>query len=219
MTISNETGGTAVKHNYYAPEDYYSRDISKGVILDQDGRTARVNEEFIIAMHQSFEQTLGAAAGSLVFYNVGKKWGEKHFGDFSDRMRKEYGDSKKDVHSMNMQFVFETWWWPLTVGGFGGWSLDLNHRTKDVTVVEIKNSVVAQSLKSGLKPVCHLYAGLFAGAMSVYDKDERAAIELECYAMGSDCCKFIIGNDDKVNAAEFWKNEGATASDIVSQIK
>lgn len=218
MSISPNAGGPKVKHNYYADEDHFSADPIKGVILDPDGRTARVSEDFVIAMHQSFEQNLGGQAGSVVFYNVGKRWGEKHFKSFADRMRAEYGDHKHDVQSMNMQFVMESWWWPLTSTGFGGWSIDLTHRDKNVTVVEIRNSLVAQSLERGNKPVCHIYAGLFAGAFSVYDNDSRSSIELECYSMGSDCCKFIVGGEEKVNAADFWRTEGATASDIVKQL-
>jgi hypothetical protein len=36
--------------------------------------------------------------------------------------------------------------------------------------VELRNSAVAQSMALAGKPVCHLYAGLFAGAFSFYDK-------------------------------------------------
>jgi predicted hydrocarbon binding protein len=134
---------------------------------------------------------------------------------FNDRMRHEFGGGKQDIWHMNMRFVFETWWWPLTIEGYGGWKLDLSFRNKNLTVVELTNSAVAQSMALAGKPVCHLYAGLFAGAFSFYDKTERECIEVQCYSMGNDRCKFLIGDKKQVNAADFWRREGANAADIL----
>jgi hypothetical protein len=36
--------------------------------------------------------------------------------------------------------------------------------------------------------------------------------------MGNDCCKFIIGSQKKVNAAEFWRREGASAKEIMEKL-
>ena len=138
---------------------------------------------------------------------------------FAERMRHEFGSGRQDIWQMNPAFVFESWWWPLTTGGFGGWSLDLSFRGKGLTLVEIRNSAVAQSIETADRPVCHLYAGLFAGVMSFYDRGERDAIEIQCYAMGNEACKFLIGERKQVNAAEFWLREGASATDIVANFE
>jgi len=74
-----------------------------------------------------------------------------------------YGGGKRDIWQMHTRFVFECWWWPLTIMGFGAWSLDLSFLDKGLTVIEIRNSAVARSMKLLGKPVCHLYAGMFAG--------------------------------------------------------
>jgi hypothetical protein len=36
--------------------------------------------------------------------------------------------------------------------------------------------------------------------------------------MGNDCCKFLVGQKEKVNAAEFWRREGANANEILEKI-
>ena len=63
-----------------------------------------------------------------------------------------------------------------------------------------------------------MYAGMFAGAFSVFEREERDAIEIQCYAMGNDCCKFLIGKKERVNAAEFWRKEGAGAQEITERL-
>jgi hypothetical protein len=143
---------------------------------------------------------------------------------FNNRMRHEYGGGKLDIWQMNKQFVMETWWWPLTIQGFGGWRLTMGDKdnealqSKGLTVIELRNSAVAQSMALAGKPVCHMYAGLFAGVFSFYDREERGCIEIQCYAMGNDVCKFLVGSQKLMNAAEFWSKEGATATEILEKL-
>ena len=59
---------------------------------------------------------------------------------------------------------------------------------------------------------------MFAGVMSFYERTERQAIEVQCYAMGNDCCKFMVGPAKQVNAAEFWHQEGANAEEIRNKL-
>lgn len=217
--IDTEQGGYAGYHNYYVPEEFFARARSEGSIYLRDGqRAALVSEAFINALHNGTEQEAGQASGLMMYY-AGYQWGVEDMKRFGDRMRQEFGGGKLDMWQMNRKFVFETWWWPLTVQGFGGWKLDLKFKDKGIIIVEIKNSAVAQSVELTNKPVCHLYAGMFAGVMSVYEREEREAIEIQCYAMGHDRCKFLIGENKQVNAADFWLKEGATANEIVGNFE
>jgi hypothetical protein len=53
---------------------------------------------------------------------------------------------------------------------------------------------------------------------SVLSKRPLACIEIQCYAMGEDYCKFLVSTDKRVNAAQFWRNEGATSKDILKKL-
>jgi hypothetical protein len=37
--------------------------------------------------------------------------------------------------------------------------------------------------------------------------------------MGEDFCKFLISTNKRVNAAAFWRSEGATSADIMKKVK
>jgi hypothetical protein len=218
MTISVENGGFKTYHNYYHPDEFYRHEMEHGAIYIRDGqqRVARVTEDFVNGLQLGVEEEVGQGNGGLLMYKCGHEWGAQDMKRFNDRMRQEFGGGKLDIWQMNKRFVFETWWWPLTIEGFGGWTLDLSFSNQGLTVVEIRNSAVAHAMKIVGKPVCHLYAGLFAGVFSVYEREEKQCIEVQCYSMGNDVCKFMVGNEKQVNAAEFWRQEGATASEILA---
>jgi predicted hydrocarbon binding protein len=212
--INPSDGGFKGYHNYYTPDEFFRREDTDGALFLRDGqRAAQVSEDFILGLHSGLDEDVGDAS-NLIMYKCGVEWGLQDMKRFNNRMRHEFGGGKMDIWQMDPRFVFETWWWPLTVEGWGGWTLDLSFRKRGITFVEIRNSAVARSMQRVGKPVCHLYAGMFAGVMSFYEKTDRQSIEVQCYSMGNDCCKFMIGPEKQVNAAEFWHQEGASAEEI-----
>ena len=212
--ISTGDGGYKGYHNYFVEEEFFRSIEKDGSIYIRDGqRAAKVSEDFVVGLHSGLNEDVGDAS-NLVMYKCGVEWGLRDMKRFNNRMRQEFGGGKKDIWSMNPNFVFESWWWPLTIQGWGSWTLDMSFSSKGMTFVEIRNSAVARSMKRVGKPVCHLYAGMFAGVMSYWEKQDRSSIEVQCYSMGNDCCKFMIGDEKRVNAAEFWRQEGATADEI-----
>jgi len=212
--INPNDGGFKGYHNYYMPDEYFRKDGDEGSIYLRDGqRASEVSEDFIVGLHAGLEEDVGDAS-NLIMYKCGIDWGLQDMKRFNNRMRHEFGGGKLDVWQMNKRFVFESWWWPLTVQGWGGWTLDLSFESRDMTFVEIRNSAVARSMEQVGKPVCHLYAGMFAGVFSYFEREERQSIEVQCYSMGNDRCKFMIGKEKQVNAAEFWRQEGANAEEI-----
>lgn len=216
--ITPADGGFKNVHNYYVPEDFVLRDPETGVLRLRDGqRGVLASEDFVAGLHAGCHEEVGDAS-NLIMYKCGYEWGLQDMKRFGDRMRHEYGGGKTDMWNMNRHFVMETWWWPLTLEGWGGWAIDFGYENQGLTFITIKNSAVAKSMEQVGKPVCHMYAGMFAGVMTYYEKVERDAIEVQCYSMGDDCCKFLVGAKDKVNAAEFWRREGATANEIMEKI-
>lgn len=220
MSIDTDQGGFSGYHNYYVADEFFRSERDSGNIYLRDGqRAAKVNESFISGMHLGIEEEVGGAASGLLMYKCGHAWGIEDMKRFSARMRQEFGGGKKEIWQMNPKFVWECWWWPLTIQGFGAWRLDIQFKEKDFKLVEIRNSAVAQSMKLVGKPVCHLYAGLFSGAFSFFYKTDLQSIEVQCYSMGNDVCKFLVGDEKRVNAAEFWRKEGASATEIIDNMK
>ncbi|MGB1276258.1 MAG: V4R domain-containing protein, partial [Nannocystaceae bacterium] len=80
------------------------------------------------------------------------------------------------------------------------------------------DSAVAQSIGNIGKVACHYYAGLFSAIFGFLAKRELSAIEIQCYSMGEDFCKFVIGSSKRINAAQFWVQEGARAQEVIARL-
>jgi hypothetical protein len=218
MAINVADGGIKNYHNYFTPEDFATRDPRTRAIRLRDGqRGVYVSEDFLASLHLGLHEEVGDAA-NVVMYKCGYEWGVNDMKRFADRMRQEFGGGKLDIWGMNRKFVLESWWWPLTAEGWGGWTIDFSFEKQGMTFVTIQNSAVAKAMEQVGKPVCYMYAGLFAGIFSVYDREERGGIEVQCYSMGNDACKFLIGAQQRINAAEFWRREGAGAQEILEKL-
>ena len=203
-------------HPYYTPKRFYRRDLGAGTVTSVTGlRCVQVTEDFMVGLQAGLTEEVGDAAG-LIMYKCGYQWGMADMKSFEGRMKPEWG---VDMREMNVKFMLETWWWPLTVQGWGAWKMDFQYENQGMVFIELYESAVAKSLERIGKPVCYLYAGLLAGTFSYLKQDELSCIEIQCYAMGNDVCKFMIAPESRTNAAQFWVQEGASATEIMNKLQ
>ena len=45
-----------------------------------------------------------------------------------------------------------------------------------------------------------------------------SGIEIQCYAMGEDYCKFLTGSSKKIDSTSFWLQEGASSKEIIERL-
>ncbi|MEL6930701.1 MAG: V4R domain-containing protein [Cyanobacteria bacterium J06600_6] len=204
------------RHFHYSFKDFFSFQTNSGTICDwNESRNTLVSENFIIGLIAGLEEEVGDAAG-VVMYNIGQKWGLEDAQFFRSWFLKEYG--YEDFSQLNLMYVLEAWWWPFVSQGWGNWEVDMSDRQNGFMFINIFDSAVARTLGNVGKPVCHLYAGLFSGFFTNLINKDLGCIELQCYAMGETYCKFLLGKKDRIDAASFWQNEGATVRDIKKKL-
>jgi hypothetical protein len=208
-------GPQPVKHNVYTHEDFLRFDDRQGTIVTRNGQRAfQVSEDFIVGLQAGLEQEVGDAS-AVIMYKCGFQWGLADMRNFERNMVREYGT---DIQATNINFLMETWWWPLQALGWGSWEIDFAKNEQGIVVVNLYDSVVAKTLGEVGKPVCYLYAGLFAGVLTHLSRRALAGIEIQCYAMGATYCRFVIGAEKRINAVEFWLEEGASASEVIAKL-
>jgi|GEM_PF-870439 predicted hydrocarbon binding protein len=209
------TGQQVYKHNHYTDDQFFRHDPAKGILTNVYGqRLLRVSEDFLVAILGSLEEELGDAAGE-VMYKCGYEWGMEDMANYCPRVQAEF---EVALNKMSMGLLLETWWWPLQIEGWGGWNYDLRQGKQGLIFIDLYESAVAQSLGNVGKVVCYFYAGLFAAVFSVLARRSLSCIEIQCYSMGEDHCKFLIATEKRVNAAAFWRQEGATFNDIMRKL-
>ncbi|BDM83701.1 V4R domain-containing protein [Acaryochloris marina] len=204
------------KLNHYRFEDFFTFNRSDGTIEDwHDSRNILASEDFIVALINGLEQEVGSAS-SVVMYNIGHEWGKQDAAFFQGWFEQQF---QKPVRMARPSLALEAWWWPFTSQGWGNWEVDLEDQTNGFMFINIFDSAVARTLGDVGKPVCHIYAGLFAGFFSQLTQKELSCIETQCYAMGETYCKFLLGKKNRIDAATFWQNEGANAKDIATRLR
>jgi predicted hydrocarbon binding protein len=204
------------KHAHYSFEDFFHFQSDTGAVTDwNEARNIFTSEDFIIGLIEGLEEEVGSAS-AVVMYSIGYQWGIRDAKFFQHWFEKEY---EKNIREVNTMFMLEAWWWPFTTQGWGNWEVDMSEHKNGFMFVNIFDSAVARTLGDIGKPVCHIYAGLFAGFFSDLVKKSLSCIEIQCYSMGETYCKFLMGRQDRIDAAAFWQNEGATARDIEKRLR
>ncbi|MGB8702576.1 MAG: V4R domain-containing protein, partial [Thermosynechococcaceae cyanobacterium] len=151
------------RHHHYSLDNFFRFNQQDGSILDWNGgRNLLVTEDFIVGLIEGLEEEVGSAS-AVVMYNIGEEWGSRDAKFFQTWFEQEY---ERELRQANLSFAFEAWWWPFTTQGWGNWDIDLSDQKNGFMFVNIFDSAVARTLGDVGKPVCHLYAGMFAGFFS-----------------------------------------------------
>ncbi|WP_310412777.1 V4R domain-containing protein [Chamaesiphon sp. OTE_8_metabat_110] len=201
---------------HYNRSQFFQFDMAQGKIADYHRqRNLLVGEDFIVSLLKGLEHEVGDAAGWLC-YEIGLEWGKQDAVLFQSWFQEFY---KLTLETSNLGFAMETWWWPYTVQGWGTWSPNLDNRASGFFYVDLYDSAVAKTLGYMGKPVCHMYSGILAGFFSVAFKQNLCSTEIQCYAMGNDFCRFLIGSEERIQAAEFWLSSGAKANEIAERFE
>lgn len=204
------------KHSHYSFKDFFQFEADKGTIVDwNDAQNILATEDFIIGLVEGLEEEVGEASAAIM-YTIGCEWGQKDAFFFEKWFEKEFD---RPVRQASLMFLLETWWWPFTAQGWGRWEVDMSDRRQGFMFINLFDSALARTLGDIGKPVCHLYAGLFSGFFTEMVKKQLGCIEIQCYSMGETYCKFLLGGQERIDAASFWLNEGATAKDIEKRLR
>lgn len=202
-----------------------SHRLEDGVISLPDGRrVAAWPEIFLRTLHVELAAASVDSARHLL-YRAGFEWGLQELLFLSQRLREESATpGNLDLWKLDPAVAFDRWSAPLATAGWGTWTIDRTAHATGLTVVELRHSVVVAALASSLtapavaEPMCHLYAGLFAGAVSFYDRREVHAVETACVALGHDACRFLVGPGHVIDRAEAARAVGATHAEILRAV-
>ena len=196
-----------------ARENFFKPHPAEGALRQSDRqRAAVVPLEFLADLQAALAPDFGPSTRHLL-YCTGFDWGLRDMVRLGQRLRDESdGGENRDLWQREAMFVLESWWAPLAAGGWGGCAFStLPHGLVLATVSE---SASAAAAGQASEPVCHLTAGLLAGALSFYERAERHAVEVQCAALGHATCQFIIGASPHIDTVEKWQHQNLPVDEI-----
>jgi uncharacterized protein len=192
-------------------------DATDGSIRRPDGeRLAAIPAPLMQSLHFALVESLGETAQD-VLYRSGYEWALQDMLRLNQQLRGKFGGGW-DFWQADAKFILESWWAPLDAAGWGVAAFDCSALNRGITFVELRQSIAAALVRAD-QPVCHLHAGLLAGALSFFDRHERHAVEVQCRAMGKETCTFIVGPGAEVDSAEAWRQQGTPAAEIVRRLR
>ncbi|MEZ4427583.1 MAG: V4R domain-containing protein [Nannocystaceae bacterium] len=211
---SQSAAGEPRLHNHYTKQRFLRWDGVGRLFTRTDQRMMLVSEDFVVGFQVALDGEVGDAAAEIM-YRCGLEWGRRDFAGFARQFEAEF---EKPVNAAPIEFVLTQWWWPLQAAGWGGFRFDLSRRGDDLIFVDLFESAIAKSIGNIGKVACHYYAGLFAAVFGAFADHPLSSIEIQCYSMGEEFCKFLIGSSKRINAAQFWVREGATAAEVIDRL-
>jgi predicted hydrocarbon binding protein len=154
-----------------------------------------IPRHFMVNVHKEVESALGLSKYRAVLRQAGAKsayyWCQK----------------QAQKYEMSGVRVFEHYLERLTARGWGQFALERLDDDFGDAEISLKNSIYA--LESGAKashPTCYMFEGFFVGGMQYVSEQqgrrlpEIACEEVQCEAMGFECCKFAIKIDHLASA-------------------
>ncbi len=167
------------------------------------------------ALHLALIEQFGEDAPD-VLYRTGYEWALQ---EMVRRHRLALPPGGAAASPGKLQSVLESWWREMAEAGWGRATFDVGPGPRGVVLVELQAGAVAPAFAGADQPVCHLYAGLFAGALSFCARAERHAAELQCIACGATTCIFAVGSGPEVDAAESSRQHGVAAAEIMRRLR
>ena len=185
---------------------------AQGTLHQPDGqRTTIVPSDFLQDLRIALAQEFGDGARHLL-YCTGFDWSLRDMVRLGERLRDDPGSSRLDLWQMEAKFVLESWWEPLAAAGWG--HCQFSPLPRGLLLAELTNSAPVAAVGRATEPACDLCAGLFAGALSFFERAERHAVEVQCAALGHPSCVFIAGASPHIDAVETWKQQNLSAAEI-----
>lgn len=185
--------------------------------LPDDRRAAVVPALFLGHLHRELTRDLDDASRHAL-YKFGYEWALQEMVLLSRTVQAEFGaGGNLDLWQMDAKFVLDRWWTPLAQAGWGRVSFDLSSLSRGFAFAELRDSSVVAALAGSARPtepVCHLYAGLFAGAVSFYERSERHGVEIQCAALGASFCRFAVGPGSQIDEVEMWRKQNTAPDEI-----
>lgn len=177
---------------------------------------AQATLEFLRSLHFTMLEEFGDETQDAL-YRTGFEWGLRDLAVLASRPAG--GTPETGTPAERAAGTLRRWWSTLAAAGWGSVEFDVSLIDRGIVIAAAKESAAAAALGGSDDPVCHLYAGLLAGAVSHLAREERHAVEIACQALGDERCLFVIAPGPLADSTENWRQQGLRPGEILNRVR
>jgi predicted hydrocarbon binding protein len=200
ISVANLLPNNRIPGNYYATDAYVHSDLDLGLLENRRGdRLLAIPETLIQAIYAGLDKETGQAS-RLVLFNCGRWWGKNFYMRFRGEIADYYGHPLADMTMVEFLQCLQQCWMTY---GWGKIDLDQTFQQRGFLVIKTWNSPFAhQAPKTFGIPVCFLEAGVLGAFFSQLTGKDLHCIQTTCESLGSDCNRFILGLQKRLEPVE-----------------
>ena len=204
-----------IPSNYYVTDAYVHGDFEAGLLESRAGdRLLALPDTFLQGIYAGIEEELGAAADQVLF-SCGRWWGKNFYRRFAREMAEYHGKLLAELEMINFIQSFKQCW---KAHGLGSIELDMQNRDQGFIVVRTSKSSFAQAAGRKDRPASAAEAGFFSAFFTQLSGEPLHCVQTGCESMGSPFNSFIVGNADRLKAAEAGVEEGESHTNIMQRL-
>ncbi len=177
-----------------------------------DHRMVALTRASLAALRAALMRDAGASAATYL-QEAGYAGGDALFGSFTAWLGAHgSGDpTEMDLPAFEIaatEYVRAAGWGSLTIGALG----------EAVATLDSEDWGEADPSSGLAQPGCHLTTGMFASFFGRIAEAPLAVLEVECRSMGSDRCRFLIGNAPVMEHVYLELERGIAYDEAVAEL-
>ncbi|NDJ19868.1 V4R domain-containing protein [Myxacorys almedinensis] len=199
ISVADLLTNDRIPANYYANEVYVRGDLEMGLLESRRGdRLLAIPETLIQAIYAGLTKETGQAS-RLVLFNCGRWWGKNFFNRFRDEVSDYYEMPLVDMSMAEFLQALKQCWMTY---GLGKLDLDQSYHHRGFLVITTWNSAFIRQAPKSQLPAGFLEAGILSAVFSQLAGRELHCVQTSCESLGSDCNRFVIGLQKRLDSAE-----------------
>jgi len=206
----------APPRNHYRPEEYFTYNVTNGVIRNTAGtRMLTIPDELISGIHAALDDETGAAA-PIVLYNCGRWWGRRFIERHADELRRFY---RKEAGEIPLGFFLQVLRHVWSLHGWGRLDLSFELEEHGFIVVHVLNAPYSDTVGNVGRPTEALMAGVLAAVVTHLAGRDLECAQTSCTSKGERQASFLVGTHARVEVVRSWAKQERSHAQIVEAVR
>ncbi|MEM9116753.1 MAG: V4R domain-containing protein [Cyanobacteria bacterium P01_D01_bin.6] len=201
--------------NYFVSDVYVRGTLEFGLLENRRGdRLLALPDALMKSIVAGLNQETGQAT-KYVLRNCGLWWGKNFYARFCEELSEYYQQGVAELPMIEFVKALQECW---RTHGWGVLTINTDYQTKGFLMIEIENSPFTQHVIQRGQPSGALESGILQAFFSQLTGRDLTCVQISCESLGADCNRFVLGLENRLQAAEALVEEGQPHTAIMQML-